>query len=49
MGNTAMQEKNDYYEMEDVCIYCGRPVPEGIMVCPICKKEYFGKEIEDNE
>lgn len=24
----------------DICVCCGRSVPEGIQVCPICKKEY---------
>lgn len=24
--------------MEDRCICCGRIIPEGLMVCPICDK-----------
>ncbi len=27
------------YDEYDTCIFCGRLVPEGTMVCPICEQE----------
>lgn len=28
--------------MEDYCVVCGRIVPDGRQVCPICNREYIG-------
>lgn len=25
--------------MIDICVCCGRPVPEGRQICPTCEKE----------
>ena len=27
------------YDACDRCVICGRPVPEGVMVCPNCEEE----------
>lgn len=32
--------------MEDYCVCCGAPVPEGRMVCPICEREAEAEEGE---
>lgn len=29
-------------DMEDICVMCGRYVPEGTQVCNICKEEESG-------
>lgn len=29
---------------EEVCVSCGRPVPEGRMLCPQCEHESEGEE-----
>ena len=30
--------------MEDTCVCCGAPVPEGRMVCPICEATTYEKK-----
>lgn len=30
-------------DMEDICVMCGRYVPEGTQVCNICKEEVENK------
>ncbi len=27
-----------YYQINDICVCCGEPVPEGYMVCPGCQR-----------
>ena len=29
---------------DDICVCCGRIIPEGRMVCPVCEKEVNAKE-----
>lgn len=30
--------------MENTCVMCGRIIPEGTMVCPICKDDVLNKK-----
>jgi len=34
---------------EDKCIYCGKYVPEGRIVCSICGNEFENKEEQDEQ
>lgn len=38
--------KSGFLKIESVCVCCGNPVPEGLMVCPICKAEAGKKEVK---
>lgn len=34
-----------YYIIEDICVICGKPVPEGTMVCPACMKKTMERKL----
>ena len=36
---------NKYYIIEDICVICGKPVPEGTMVCPACMKKTMERKL----
>lgn len=41
-----MSKKDDRYTDEGAerCVCCGRAIPEGRMVCPICEKQYKNQQ-----
>ncbi len=39
MDEKTKKGTNCIYDVCDRCVFCGRPVPEGVMVCPICEEE----------
>ena len=36
MNDNGVEIKASAYYVCDRCVFCGAPVPEGVMVCPIC-------------
>lgn len=33
--------------MEDLCVYCGKVVPEGRQVCPTCERDLLTNKVND--
>lgn len=40
------ESSRGFLKIESRCVCCGNPVPEGLMVCPICKAEAGKKEVK---
>lgn len=38
-------DMDKYYIIEDICVICGKPVPEGTMVCPACMKKTMERKL----
>ena len=36
--NVGEKMKNEQYGNTDICVCCGNPVPEGMMVCNVCNQ-----------
>ena len=34
-----------YYVIKDICVICGKTIPEGIMVCPLCMKQIMERKL----
>ena len=35
--------------MEETCVICGEPVPEGRMVCPNCERKWKNEQKNDDD
>ena len=44
MSPVREPELNTREVLPDICVCCGKPVPEGYMVCPDCERENYGEE-----